>query len=451
LQSEPSSPQPVRIEEVQFRDLRLVIPEFKLDPLEGKLEFAHDGSLSRAWFAMSAQKFTATLRPQAGDAYSLEVRARAWAPPAFPAYVFESLNVDGVLTRTRMDIRRLAADMRGMQAEGAMLLEWQPKWKFMLKLSGLRGNIGRLLPKGGVTASGDLKGEAQVSAFGVTAQDLGKSLKVDAQVGLRNVRINVPADFQRALELDEVQAHLAVNGTQYTLSGMSGRMYGGTLGGHALIDMGKGQVSADVLCSNVSTQPLVEVLNKDVMLSGKLDANAKLTLDLRAAAGFPHNLQLNGGFSVKEGVLGNIDLAQAASHPSKEGSKGGTTRFSELSSLLSVDGSGYHFRKLKVSSGAMNAEGRLDVSPQQQLDGLLDTDVKGTAALISMPLTVTGTLHEPVLRPTNSAMAGATVGTALLGPGLGTALGIKAGNLMQKMFGKDDKKADGKVEPTPAK
>lgn len=451
LQSEPSSPQPVRIEEVQFRDLRLVIPRFKLDPLEGKLEFAHDGSLSRAWFAMSAQKFTATLRPQAGDAYSLEVRAHAWALPAFPAYTFERLSVDGAVTRTRLDVARFTADMRGMHAEGVMLLEWQPKWKLMLKLTGLTGGIGRLLPKGEVTASGDLRGTAQVSAFGATAQDMGRSMKVDAQVAIRNVRLNVPANFQRALEMDELQAHLTAYGTEYTLSNVSGRLYGGTLGGHGVIDMGKGQLGGDVLCSNVSTQPLLEVLNKDVMLSGKLDSNAKLTLDLRDAAGFPHNLQLNGAFRVRDGVLGNIDLAQAASHPSKDGSKGGATRFSELSSLLSVDGSGYHFRKMKVSSGAINAEGRLDVSPQQQLDGFLDTDVKGTAALISMPLAVTGTLQEPVLRPTNSAMAGATVGTVLLGPGLGTAVGIKAGNLLHKLFGKDDKSADGKVEPTPAK
>ncbi len=451
LQSEPPSPRLVRVQEIQFHDVHLLIPKFKLDSLEGKLEFTQDGNLSRAWFAMSSQKISAVLSPQLKDAYSLQVRANAWTLPAFPAYTIEQLSMDGVLTPTRLDVRHLSGDMQGMHAEGNMLLEWQPKWKLMLKLSGLRGDIARLLPAGSMTASGELSGTAQVSAFGATPQDMRNSLKMDAQVGLRNIKLNVPENFQRALEVDEVQTHVAMTGSEYTLSDISGRMYGGTLGGNATLNMDKGLVSADVTCANISTQPLIEVMNKDVALSGKLDATAKLVLNLREPEGFPRNLQLNGLFSVKDGVLGKIDLAQAASHPSKEGSKGGTTRFSELSSLLSIDGSGYHFRKLKVSSGVMNAEGKLDVSPQQQLDGYLETDLKGTVSLISMPVNVSGTLREPVLRPTKSAMAGATLGTALLGPGLGTAIGIKAGNLFQKLFGNDDKKAESKVEPAPTK
>lgn len=452
LQSAPSTPQGVRVKEVQFHDMHLIIPKFKLDPLEGKLEFTPDGSLSRGWFAMSSQKISATLHPQSGDAYRLEVRAGAWSPPAFPAYTFERLSVDGVLTRTRLDVQRFVADVQGVHAQGGMSLEWQPQWKLMLKLSRLSGDIGRVIPKGGMQLSGDLSGTAQVSASGATAQGMSKVLKVDAQVAIRNAKLNVPADFQQALALDEIQAHVTGNGVEYTLADVAGRLYGGTLGGHAVIDMSKQQVSAEATFANVATQPLLEVLNKDVTLSGKLDATAKLVLDLREPAGFPSNLQLDGEFSVKDGVLGKVDLAQAATHPTKEGSKGGTTRFSELSSLLSIDGTGYHFRKLKVSSGAMNAAGKLDVTPQQQLDGYLETDVKGTASLISMPLNVTGTLQEPVLRPTASALTGATIGTALLGPGLGTALGIKAGNLLHKLFGKDnDKKADGKVGPVPAK
>ena len=452
LQSAPSTPQVVRIKEVQFHDMHLLIPKFKLDPLEGKLEFAPDGSLSLGWFAMSTQKISATLRPQSGDAYSLEVRAGAWSPPAFPAYTFERLSVDGVLTRTRLDVQRFVADVQGMHAEGGMSLEWQPQWKLMLKLSRLSGDIGRMMPQGGMELSGDLSGTAQVSAFGATAQDMGKELKVDAQLMMRNAKLNLPASFQHALALDEIQAHVTSSGTEYTLAEVSGRLYGGTLGGHAIIDMSKQQVSAEATFANVATQPLVEVLDKDVALSGKLDATAKLVLDLREPAGFPGNLRLAGRFSMKDGVLGKVDLAQAASHPSRDGNKGGTTRFSELSSLLTIDGSGYHFRQLKVSSGAMNAAGKLDITPQKQLDGYLETDVKGTASLISMPLTVSGTLREPVLRPATSALAGATIGTALLGPGLGTALGIKTSNLLHKLFGKDnDKKADGKAGPASAK
>lgn len=76
-----------------------------------------------------------------------------------------------------------------------------------------------------------------------------------------------------------------------------------------------------------------------------------------------------------------VDLVQAASNPLKEVNKGGTTRFDEFSGLLSVDAAGYHFRKLKVSwCHERKAQGKVDIFPQQQL---LDTDLKGTATLIS--------------------------------------------------------------------
>jgi len=52
--------------------------------------------------------------------------------------------------------------------------------------------------------------------------------------------------------------------------------------------------------------------------------------------------------------------------------------------------------------------------------------------LISIPLKVSGTSSEPQLRPTNTALLGGMVGTTILGPGIGTALGIKVGESMGK-------------------
>jgi hypothetical protein len=61
-----------------------------------------------------------------------------------------------------------------------------------------------------------------------------------------------------------------------------------------------------------------------------------------------------------------------------------------------------------------------------------------------MPLVVSGTVRSPVLYPSGSVLAGAAVGTALLGPGLGTALGIKIGNMLHKLFGSQNDKAQSK-------
>ena len=71
----------------------------------------------------------------------------------------------------------------------------------------------------------------------------------------------------------------------------------------------------------------------------------------------------------------------------------------------------------------------------QELSGQVDVAVKGTSGLVSTPLALSGTVQNPSLYPSKMALAGAAAGTALLGPGLGTTVGLKAARMTQKLFG----------------
>ncbi len=440
-----------RVEELQFNGILLLMPgltpqKFILGPLEGKLEFAPDSSLARAWFSLPGQKITATVRPQPGSVFAVEVQASAWSPPNYPAIVFDRLSVNGILAGTQFNAKKFSADAYGAHLEGGALLEWQPEWQLAVRLDAVDGQVERLLPVLGnrIAATGSLHGKGHLNTHGREVQALPGNLKFDAEVEIINATVHVPASSQHPLAVDTIKASLSGNLAEYTLSNLVAKLYGGDLSGSAVVHSATAVVSADVALTNMAIQPMVEALSNEVMLSGILDGKAKFSAKVNEIEHFPQSLQLDGAFHIKNGVLGKVDLVQAASNPLKEGNKGGSTRFNEFSSLLLVDANGYHLEKLRVSSGAMNAEGRLDVSPQQQLSGLLDTDLKGTATIISMPLVISGTLHDPIVRPTGSAMAGAAVGTALLGPGLGTALGIKTGNFFNKLFGKKNEKTDDK-------
>jgi hypothetical protein len=107
--------------------------------------------------------------------------------------------------------------------------------------------------------------------------------------------------------------------------------------------------------------------------------------------------------------------------------------FDQISSELLIDDAGYHLSKLKIIASVFNAEGRLNIAPDDQVDGVLATDLKGMAGLVSLPLRVTGSLSSPTVRPTGGVVAGAAIGTALLGP-VGTAIGIRAGALIDRMW-----------------
>jgi hypothetical protein len=103
-----------------------------------------------------------------------------------------------------------------------------------------------------------------------------------------------------------------------------------------------------------------------------------------------------------------------------------------------------------IASGALTANAEVSISSKQELSGQIDVALKGTSALVSTPLALSGTVQNPSLYPSNAALAGAAAGTALLGPGLGTAAGMKAARMAQKLFsGKPDGKKK-KAEPANA-
>lgn len=446
LQSEAAAPLPVRVEEMLFEGIRFTAPEFSLEPLRGKLEFAPDSSLARAWFALGEKKITAALVPLPGNIYAVEMQANGWSPPNYPAFELTGLNVSGTLAESRFEAKQFSAEIFGARLKGGVLLEWKPEWKLALRLDAVDGKLERLPPLSGnrVAMAGNLHLKGNLRARGATAQALPRNLKMDAEVEIDHATLHLAGRFRRPLVLDAARAQLSGTLAETTLSGLRAQLYGGTVEGSAAIRGSAASVHANLAFNNIAVEPLVQVLSDEVMLTGRLEGKANFSVKTKEFERFPQNLQLDGEIRVRDGVLRKIDMVQAASNPLKEGVKSGTTSFNELFSSLSVDAGGYHFKGLKVSSGALNAEGKLDVSPQQQLSGLLDTDIRGTASLISMPLEVSGTLSDPVLRPTKSALAGASVGTALMGPGLGTALGIKAGNLLNKLFGKKSEKKEDK-------
>jgi hypothetical protein len=88
-----------------------------------------------------------------------------------------------------------------------------------------------------------------------------------------------------------------------------------------------------------------------------------------------------------------------------------------------------------VVSGLLSAAGQVKILPSKQLDGVIDVDLKKGVSLATVPLKVSGTISKPEVFPTKAAMAGAVAGTAVLGPGVGTTLGVKAGSALDKMKG----------------
>jgi uncharacterized protein involved in outer membrane biogenesis len=274
-------------------------------------------------------------------------------------------------------------------------------------------------------------------------------LKAEVKPQGRNFLIDVAAKDWKVpagppLHFDELVVKGAATLSDATLGEVRARLYGGTVTGTATAAWQKGmQVKGVAEVNQVEIRPILAALGKPPTLSGKLTAKPVV---FSASAAKPEHLanalRLETPFDVQNGILHGVDVKKAAtSLISREGGKGGETRFDKLSGRLAMERGTRRITQINVVSGSLAADGNVTISPKDELSGRINTKVQtASVAAASMPLNVSGTLDSPLLLPTGATMAGAAVGTAVLGPGVGTTVGSKVGQWTEGLFGSKAKK-----------
>ena len=238
------------------------------------------------------------------------------------------------------------------------------------------------------------------------------------------------------LRFNSLKAAGRLSTAKLTLNEIAAALYGGTLNGKAELAWPKNwQLKGDAKLAGIDILPLTQALKVKAALSGKLDASGPFSAQAAKPGGLGDAINADIGFDVRNGVLHGFDLANAAQSLLKGGAGGGSTQFDQLTGKVRVQGRATKLQNVKVASGALKAEGNVDISAAKQLSGRIDTQVKGTGGLVGVPLAVSGTLDKPVLMPTTGSLAGAAVGSVLL-PGVGTSVGSTVGDRIGKMFGK---------------
>ncbi len=451
--STPVIAQSLPVRELELSGMSFLAPGMMLGPVEGKLEFADTGQLKLASFGMDGQKATVILVPQPDRCFGLVMQARDWTTPQFaqlPPMLLDELQVVGMLGERDFLVRNFSVASRGMRlAVSSGKVGFSDGWQVSAILSQADAQIEQLMALLGepLGVTGAISAKGVLNARASALSGLKDNLRFSGEVQVSNATVRIADGLHNTLAFDQIKTRVVAQPEHLELSGLEARFYGGRLTGKANINRKDAQLDAEIAMNRIDVQPLVKALTNELLFTGSMNGAAKFSMRLDEFEQFTENFRLSGNFHLRNGVLTKVDLVQAASNPGKAYVKGGVTRFDDLSGLLNVDASGYHLRKLKIASGSLNAEGKLDISHSLLLSGTLDADVKGTAGLISMPLVVGGTMDNPAVRPSGTALAGAAVGTAILGPGVGTALGIRVGGFLNRLFGKNNDNKD----PAPAK
>jgi AsmA-like C-terminal region len=269
--------------------------------------------------------------------------------------------------------------------------------------------------------------------------------KLKADVALRDGRFLISLQaldwtlpIGPALPFDVLRAQATVDSGGMQIKRLEGRLYGGSLSGSGVLDWSRDwTLKGDLAASGVQTDKLWRMFNPKTYFSGRLDAKARYDLRADSAAKLFDAPNVDASFTLNDGVLHNVDLVAASKSVGRGAVHGGQTKFDEFKGQVLIEGKRYRFRKLRITSGLVAGEGRVDLMPDNKLDGKVAVAVKGSVGILGVPLKVTGTAQDPVLFPSAGALAGAAAGSLLLGPGAGTALGTKAGEWVEKLFGGD--------------
>jgi len=245
------------------------------------------------------------------------------------------------------------------------------------------------------------------------------------------------------LLFDELTVKGIATQDEAVFDSVAAKLYGGTVSGRLKVGWSKSlRLTGQFDIAHVETRSIAALLSPKTHVSGRLYAKPAIS----AAAPLPEQLagalRVDSPFRIQNGVIHGVDVQKAATSLVKQGSSGGETRFEELSGRLVMERAAFHFTNLQVASGALAADGSVDISPKKELGGRINARVQVLGVSTGVPLNVSGTLDHPLLLPTGAYLAGAAVGTAVMGPGLGTTMGAKVGSWAEGLFGKKETDKD---------
>lgn len=182
------------------------------------------------------------------------------------------------------------------------------------------------------------------------------------------------------------------------LSRIEGATQEGLLEGKASLDWAAGaMLSGELDLKHMNASKLLAALGSDLAAEGELDARLRLDARTDSPGRLADALRIGGTFEMKRGTAKGFDLGEALR--TRTPTRGGETKFEQLSGEFTFDREGCLLDNLRLGSGLLKAGGKLGIARDGQLSGALEVEIKGTSSTQRVPLAVGGTARDPLLTP----------------------------------------------------
>jgi hypothetical protein len=152
-------------------------------------------------------------------------------------------------------------------------------------------------------------------------------------------------------------------------------------------------LSAQLAFRHMEMSGLMAALGSTSVIVGPVSGNLKLLSRGGSVGRLFDQLSAAGTFEASAGTLKHLGLVESLQGSNRTGS----TRFEKLAGEFSVGPGGTRLEKLQLTSGALRAGGRLELSTKGELGGRLDVELHGSGGIQRASLAVGGTAAEPTL------------------------------------------------------
>ncbi|MBI1196141.1 MAG: hypothetical protein GC138_09890 [Gammaproteobacteria bacterium] len=370
-----------------------------------------------------------------GSPPALRLVAHDWAPPLGPAFHFDKVSLSGTLSEGGLDIRSVKAEAYKGRLTGHVRLTWDHDWAIQGELEGDGLQMAPVIEYyGGRGFDGLLTAKVSIKTRARDPEKLLDGIRVEGPFLIRGVVIDTNPDPNKRMRIDAIHAKGKVDRWSFSTSDTLVEAYGGEVRGATETNWSdSATIKGRVKAKGVQLEPLLEALMARRPLSGRLSGDGGFVLSSSTFAGIFKQPDLTANLRVDKGIVFETDLEKL---------KEGQTPFRELKTRVRMKEGVTLLSALDIESDRLSAEGWVKVDRDNRLDGKIAVTLRNTISLAGANVGVGGTLDDPSFAPATSTIIGGVIGTGLLGPGWGTALGVRLGQLLDSVSGDESEMED---------
>jgi hypothetical protein len=220
--------QGLQISRVNFRNVKLVLKNIPLAPLQGEISLAKDGTLQKASLRTSDGKLSAQVAGK-DKQFEVTLSAKGWQLPIGPELMFDYLDVKAVANRDGMQVNYIDAKLYGGSAKGTAVIKWDKGWGFSGDFDVTRMDLAPVVVifARNFVANGTLDSKGRYTLQAQTPDKLFDAARVESSFTVNKGSLN-NMDLTRALQapskdgvrggktlFDEFSGNLSFNDGRY--------------------------------------------------------------------------------------------------------------------------------------------------------------------------------------------------------------------------------------------